>query len=187
MIKIHNIACAKSDSAFKTSYLRLGIMATAALLSVQASCNKVDLGNMSPQSRTIVFGENGGSEQFRTSGWSKTETEYTWTEGKTATLALPIPANLGAITLTMKLDALVSSNMPSQTVEVIANGQTIANWQVADTADFTARIPSELTQNGGTLTLELRTPNATSPKALGLGDDSRILGIRVYSMDFKRS
>jgi len=56
---------------------------------------------------------------------------------------------------------------------------------VADMADFSARIPAEVTKKGGTLSIEFRVPNATSPKALGLGDDARILGIRVYSVELK--
>lgn len=136
---------------------------------------------------SIQFNAGGNSERYRVSGWSQTEKDFTWSEGKMAKLALPIPANVGALTLNMKLGALVSSpTVASQTVEVIANGQKIADWQVADTADLSARIPAEVTKNGGTLSIELRVPNATSPKALGLGDDSRILGVRVYSVELKR-
>jgi len=76
--------------------------------------------------------------------------------------------------------------VPHQMVEVLANGQKIADWEVADMADFSARIPAEVTKKGGALNIELRVPNATSPKALGLTDDSRILGVRVYSVELKR-
>ena len=111
----------------------------------------------------------------------------TWSEGKSAQLVLPIPSDPGALTLIIKLGALISRPaVPHQTVEVFANGQKTADWEVADTADFSARIPAEVTKKGGILNIELRVPNATSPKALGLGDDSRILGVRVYSVELKR-
>lgn len=85
------------------------------------------------------------------------------------------------------MGALVNlPTVPYQVVEVLANGQKIADWEVADMADFGALIPGEVTRNKGILSIELRLPNATSPKALGLGDDSRILGVRVYSVELKR-
>jgi hypothetical protein len=137
---------------------------------------------------SIQFNTGGNSERYRVSGWSQTEKEWTWSEGKSAQLALPIPSDPGTLTLVIKMGALVSRPaVPHQTVEVFANGQKIADWEVAaDTADFSARIPAEVTKSGGILNIEFRVPNATSPKALGLGDDSRILGIRVYSVELKR-
>jgi len=136
---------------------------------------------------SIEFNAGGNSDRYRVSGWSQTEKEFTWSEGKSAQLALKIPSDPGALTLVIKLGALISRPaVPYQTVEVFANGQKIADWAVADTADFSARIPEEIAKKGDILNIELRVPNATSPKALGLGDDSRILGVRVYSVELKR-
>ena len=136
---------------------------------------------------SIQFNAGGNSERYRLSGWSKTEKEYTWSEGKSAQLGLPIPSSPGALTLLARMGALVSRPaVPYQKVEVFANGQKIADWEVADTADFSALIPAKVTKNKSILNIEFRVPNATSPKALGLGDDARILGIRVYSLELKR-
>jgi hypothetical protein len=135
----------------------------------------------------IQFNAGGNSERYRVSGWSKTEKEYTWSEGKSAQLGLPIPSSPGALTLLAKMGALVSRpTVPYQKVEVFANGQKIADWEVADTVDFSALIPAKVTKNESILNIEFRVPNATSPKALGLGDDGRVLGIRVYSLELKR-
>lgn len=136
---------------------------------------------------SIQFNAGGNSERYRLSGWSKTEKEYTWSEGKSAQLGLPISSSPGALTLLVKMGALVSHPaVPYQKVEVFANGQKIAGWEVADTADFSALIPAEITKKESILNIEFRVPNATSPKALGLGDDARILGIRVYSVELKQ-
>jgi hypothetical protein len=135
---------------------------------------------------SIQFNAGGNSERYRVSGWSKTEAEFTWSEGKSALLGLPIPSDPGALTLVAKMGALVSPPaVPYQKVEVFANGQKIADWEVADTADFSMVIPAEVTRKSSALNIEFRVPNATSPKALGLGDDARILGIRVYSVELK--
>jgi hypothetical protein len=45
-----------------------------------------------------------------------------------------------------------------------------------------AVIPAGLVKDGGLLTLELQTPNPASPKSLGIGDDSRVLGVLCSEM-----
>lgn len=137
--------------------------------------------------KPIRFSAGGESERYRDAGWSKTERDFTWSEGPVAKLNFPIPADAGLLTLNMKLGGLTKPpTLESQAVQVVVNGRKIADWQVAETADFAARIPAEVTKTGGILAIELRLSNATSPKALGLGDDGRLLGIRAYSMELKR-
>lgn len=172
----------------------------AALLMVLASCASLLAAPESPTpsgstpSGTMAIGTpirfnlGGGSERYRGTGWSKTEQDFTWTEGNVAKLNLPIPANAGALTLTMNLGGLTKPpTLVSQAVQVMVNGQKVADWQVADPADFTAQLPAEMTKAGGTLTIELRIPNATTPKSLGLGEDGRLLGLRAYSLELKRN
>lgn len=141
--------------------------------------------NAGPESilgRVIKF--TADSERYRVSGWSKTEGDYAWTEGRAARLALPIPADAGALIVQMSLRGLIQPpTLPSQPVEVYANDQKVADWQVADTAAFTVEIPAKLTNGTKTLTLEFRIPKATSPKALGMNADGRILGICAYSIE----
>lgn len=125
------------------------------------------------------------SERYRVSGWSKTEGNSAWTEGTSAKLALPIPANAGPLKVKMTLRGLIQPpTLPSQPVEVYANSQKVADWEVADSAVFTAEIPAELTKGDGqTLNLELRIPKAASPESLGMNNDGRILGVSCYSVE----
>lgn len=125
------------------------------------------------------------SERYRVSGWNKTEGDFAWSEGTSARLALPISADAGPLTVKMILRGLVRPPaLPSQPVEVYVNNQKIADWQVADTAPFTAEIPTQLTK-GETkmLNLELRIPKAASPQSLGMNNDGRILGVCCYSIE----
>ncbi len=127
------------------------------------------------------------SERYRVSGWSKTEDNFAWTEGNSARLALPLPADSGALTVKMTLRGLIQPPaLPSQPVEVYANGQKITDWQVAETAPFTAQVPAELTKGAKTLNLEFRIPKAASPKTLGMNNDERVLGICAYSIELAR-
>jgi len=132
----------------------------------------------------VAFGADGGSERLRQLGWSKTEEKFTWTEGTTAVLKMRIPATKHSVTLRMKLSGLVKEpELPFQPVEVVVNEQKVADWQVGDTADFVAPIPHDIAKKGGELAITLRVPKATSPKALGLNADPRILGICCHALE----
>ena len=132
----------------------------------------------------ITFGQNGNAERLKDSGWSKTEEKFTWSEGTTSVLRMRIPATNDSIRLKMKMAALVREpELPFQPVEVEANGQKIADWQVGDTADFVAPIPHDIAKKGGELAITFRVPKATSPKALGLNADPRILGICCHVLE----
>ena len=140
-----------------------------------------------PTGWTIGFNAGSGAEIYRVSGWSGAEPEFTWTEGTSAKLKLPIPDHEAALMLRMKLGGLIHPpELPVQNVAVYANGQRIADWQVIDPADFTAPIPLDLTKNAEELNLELRIPEAASPQSLGVNYDARLLGVRCYSVELKR-
>jgi hypothetical protein len=127
------------------------------------------------------------SERYRVSGWSKTEGNFAWTEGSSARLALPIPVDAGPLTVKMTLLGLTQPPaLPFQPVEVYVKDRKVAEWQVSASAQFTAEIPAELTKGTKTLNLEFRIPKATSPKALGMNTDTRVLGICAYSIELKR-
>jgi hypothetical protein len=163
-----------------------------AFLVIETACNKPDENQISASSKTpaadvlgknIEFKAGGGSENYRISGWSKTETEFTWTEGLAAKLGLPIPKGGSALTLRVTMSALIHPpELVAQPVEVYANGQKLDEWQVGGTAEFMTTVPASIRKAAETLVLEFRTPKATSPKALGVNEDPRVLGICVHSL-----
>lgn len=134
----------------------------------------------------VEFKTGGNSEPYRVSGWSHTEAEFTWTEGQSAVLSFSLPPNPGPLLLTMKLAGFINPpELLNQRVEVHLNQQKIAEWEVGETAEFEAEVPAALTE-AGPLTLELRMPQATSPKAIGKSQDRRVLGACVYNLTFIR-
>jgi len=189
------------NEAQTSSRLKLRLETWVSVLAVigmsllgPTGCGKSDQGPSAPNAaasdvvgQRIEFKTGGNSEPYRVSGWSKTETEFTWTEGTAAKLALPISANPAGLKLKLITGALIHEpDFPSQPVEVYANGQKVSEWQVGNAAEFVATVPGEITKAGGTLTLEFRTPKATSPKALGVNADTRILGICVRSLELTK-
>jgi hypothetical protein len=140
-----------------------------------------------PYGTRIFFGKGGNSEPYKDSGWSTTEEKFTWSEGTAAELRIPVAATDDIIVLKTRLAALVSSpELPFQPVEVLVNGQKIAAWQVGETAEFAVAIPHDITKLGGVLTLSFKTPKATSPKALGLSADPRVLGICCFDLELTK-
>ncbi|MGI8820643.1 MAG: hypothetical protein ACR2ID_07245 [Chthoniobacterales bacterium] len=88
----------------------------------------------------------------------------------------------------MKLAGLTNPpELPFQPVEVFVNDRQAAEWQVGELSDFTANIPGEITRPGGTLTITLRLPKATSPKALGQGQDPRMLGVSCLELQLTKA
>lgn len=170
------------------------VLLSAFVLLPQVGCNRSEPGadsSLPPEVQygsKITFGKGGNSEPYKSTGWSTTEEKFTWSEGTSAQLRIPVPASTEPVSLKMTIGALIKSpELPAQPVEVFINDQRIAEWQVADTAEFVARIPSDFTKNGGVLNITIKTPKATSPKALGLSADPRVLGIFCLELELAKS
>lgn len=169
------------------SRIGLAMLLCACDKAPQSPANANNSTNTDSVGQKIQFSQGGNSEHYRVSGWSHTETDFTWTEGTSAKLELPVPSTAGPWILKVLMSGLIQPPArTSQPVEVYANDQKIAEWQVGSVSEFSATIPGEVTKPGGTLMLEFRTPNATSPKALGMNADTRILGICVRSLELTK-
>jgi hypothetical protein len=176
--------------------LRTTLAALAAMLGMlaQTGCNRPEQSSLSTTpvgdvvGQRIEFKAGANSERYRVSGWSASEPNFTWSEGTSAKLALPISAFPEGLSVKLVIAALVHEpSLPLQPVELYANGQKVAEWQVGNLAEFVATIPGEITKAGGTLTLEFRTPKAASPKSLGINPDPRVLGICLTSLELTKT
>ncbi len=135
--------------------------------------------------KTIHFGQGGGSEKFRVSGWGDTEPNFTWSLGNSATLSFPVSSAGSALNVRFKMSAMINPpSFPQQPVELLANGHKIADWQVGSLADFRATVPADVVKSGnGVLKLQLNTPKATSPKSVNQGNDARVLGVCCWEIE----
>lgn len=135
----------------------------------------------------VSFGLGGNSETFKVSGWSKTEEKFTWSEGAAAVLKMVTAPTDDTIILKVTMAALIKEpEFPFQPVEVNVNDQKITEWQVGNTAEFTATLPQDIAKRGGLITITFKTPKATSPKTLGLSADPRILGICCLHLELSK-
>ena len=131
----------------------------------------------------IDFGAGGNSEAFRLAGWSGPEPgmTFTWTNGVSAELVLPVADYVGPLALRITAGAFIHPpDLPAQLVEVYMQDRKVAELSVAHLADYDVAIPADAVRDaGGVIALELRLPHAVSPSSLGVGADSRALGIYV--------
>ena len=133
--------------------------------------------------KVLGFGRGGGAHAYLVSGWGKPGKAHTWTEGTSAKMAFPIPSGSGPLLLKMRIAGWTRPpELPFQPVEVYANGEKVAAWEVGPPADFEAPIPLDAIDTGDKLEIELRIPRATSPKAMGIGKDGRARGLLVRTV-----
>jgi hypothetical protein len=135
---------------------------------------------------TIEFGKQGDAKRFCGRGWSQPEDQLTWTEGESAIMVLGVPASQPFMLRATMAGLVKGPELPFQPTAVFANGKKIADWQVSEKKEYTAKIPGLVTV-GGELLLEFQTPKATTPKSLGINEDTRVLGVAMFTISIEKS
>jgi arabinofuranosyltransferase len=126
----------------------------------------------------ISFAQGGTSERYRIQGWGETEQRFTWTEGKIASLMIPVRPSAGPVTLEMKLRPMTNPpELTAQTVHIVVNDETVATWQVSDDRTYQAVLPAKFFTAAARLAINLQIPNAISPAEAGHSSDTRQLGL----------
>ena len=126
----------------------------------------------------LSFGRGGTAEAKKISGWHIAEEEFTWTRTAAATVAIQVPATSKPVVLRATAEGLTKPpELTDQAVTVSINDVTVAQWNVASRATFTAAIPANISTRGGTMVITFKTRQPTSPSALQLGADPRNLGV----------
>lgn len=171
-------SCSGRSAAF-----RIGVLpAVLALAVMMAGCGPNS--SKGVYDTVYSFGASGNAASIKGSGWSKAEEQFTWTEGNVATLVFPITPTDSHVTLRVTAAGMIKEpEFPTHPVEVSMNDQKIADWEVGNTAPFSAAIPPEFTKAGGKLTVAFKMPKAVSPKQLGKNEDPRVLGICVLNAE----
>jgi hypothetical protein len=142
--------------------------------------NKLDL--IKP---TIAEGMPSSSPLALCGTWSKPENWGTWSDGSLAKIYIPITKQ-NAKVISITLQAFVNGKHPEQRIEYTADGQ---NFQLLSFKQFSGNqidIPiSASMHSDGYALVEIKLLNSVSPKSLGLGDDSRELGIGLTKLEVR--
>ena len=120
-------------------------------------------------------------------GWQGNEEWGTWSNGKNARLALPVPE--GQInSLQLELRALIGGLVPCQKVSIEINGKKKSEGCLTNFESNSILIPlsAEDYTAGKPLVLDFSLPNAISPKSLGISpEDERELAIGLKEAVYK--
>lgn len=135
--------------------------------------------------RPIFFGAETPGLELLQDGWSVPETAGTWTDGKVVTLAWRNTIRSGAnATFTLQADPYLTEAHPTLGARVYVNDQLITTWQfsMAAPTETVFRVPAAILALSSVTEVRLEMDDATSPKALGLGQDARVLGLFFRSL-----
>jgi hypothetical protein len=127
-----------------------------------------------------------GRKEFLLDGWAPYgEAWGNWTEGGAATMLLPMPAGKPK-SLKLQARAFVHGKHPKQDVEIFINGvlQKKASLVEFESNQIDIPLPTSLLRQDY-FKLELKMLNPASPRALGIGEDDRQLGLGVISAVFE--
>ena len=134
----------------------------------------------------IYFGrDEKGRKEFLLDGWAPYgEAWGNWSEGQVASMLLPIP-DPRPKNLKLLVRAFVHKKHPKQDVEIFINGffQKKISLSEFENNQIDIPLPSSVS-NSDYLKLEFKMLNPASPKAIGISDDDRQLGIGAISAVF---
>jgi hypothetical protein len=117
-------------------------------------------------------------------GWSVPENWGTWSIQKSASIQLPLPAK-NPSSLSIQGQAFVLQSKPAQLIEIYINGRIMQKFTAIDRLknSIVVPIPNEFLGGEG-LKIEFQFPDAVSPQSLGVGIDSRKLGLGIESITY---
>lgn len=130
----------------------------------------------------IKFGNEGNAKQYQGQGWSAPENNLTWTDGKSASLVIPVSQPQSDLILnTTVLFPFVVGDLVNQKVNVYTSGNKLGEWDISSGGNYMIKIPKNYITNN-LLEIMFELPNAVSPMELNVSNDKRTLGIAVQSI-----
>ncbi|MBD2058302.1 hypothetical protein H6F88_20265 [Oculatella sp. FACHB-28] len=136
----------------------------------------------------VKFGIGGDGWMYDSFGWTEPGSWGSWTVGNEAllTMALDKSSSSSDILLSAKTRAFIRDVHPRLDVDVIVNGEQVAQWEFvhgqADDGTRTAILPASLVNKQSPLQITFSIPNAKSLAELGLGGDQRQFGLGMREL-----
>ena len=127
---------------------------------------------------------NAEASKYLWYGWSGPEPPTRWTDGHEAAIIFSLPEISDTI-LEIRLAPYLDGELTEQNVHLYLNEQHISSLRLTERALRTVSIslPRKLLRSRNVLRLGL--PNASSPDALNISEDPRLLGVKVEWLEFR--
>lgn len=123
---------------------------------------------------------NARSRNFVLSGVSGGEENFTWTDGHASKFLFEF-LEPNASKLVLNVAAVYNGK---QQVELFAGKQKIGDMLFSKPGKYSISVPAECFDPDNNLVLELKIPDAVSPKSLGRSGDDRLLGLAIHDISF---
>jgi hypothetical protein len=122
-------------------------------------------------------------ERFLGDGWSSGEEGHRWTDGKSASLSIPIKKSDSDLILTLVVMPFISPEKNESTVNLIVNEEKLDTliFDVSEVHEVSVIVPNILIENEK-LSIVFDMPDAASPRDLGISGDTRTLGLAFWSI-----
>lgn len=125
----------------------------------------------------LSFGGESTAEEYCVYGFSVSEEDGTWTDGKKALMQFNIAEEHENLSVNMEYMTYTSA----QRVRVYANDNEVAEFVAGGEEEQEFIIPNEYVKDGS-LSLSYELPDAVSPKSMGENTDERNLALAMKSI-----
>ncbi len=135
----------------------------------------------------ISFAKGGNYTAYETEGWGVPDGQLTWTNGKRASLMLPVQPPGASVTLkAVLIGYVVPGAVNRQRVRILVNRQLAGEWEIRsrDKHMESLLIPNTLLTDLRYTVITFETPDAVSPARLGLSKDVRELAVAFFRIEF---
>ncbi|MCE5232030.1 MAG: hypothetical protein ABFC67_07070 [Mizugakiibacter sp.] len=143
---------------------------------------------MFPFGTSEYFHAPGAWNSWLASGWSNPEAWGVWSIGKSAQLQIDprqLPERKGGIALQFAAQAFITPKHPRQTVRVSVNGSLVNAYTVTypnNRVRMSVPLSRDLLDGTRKIVINFDLPDATSPKAVSLSNDMRVLALGLVSV-----
>ncbi len=131
----------------------------------------------------LRFGQLGNARALLTSGWAADEVGFAWMIGMESGIVVPsLPTDAPII---LRLSLFPHTNpplLPSQSLAIFANGQSVFTGTIDGTGEVRCRISAEIMGMAAPLELRFVHPNGMPPSSLAPSPDDRALAIAIRRM-----
>ena len=131
----------------------------------------------------IVFGETGNAGAFTGFGWSRPNTDHTWTIDDRSQLTFAPPGDAEHYRLDMDVRPFTSPpSLTAQHLDVIVNATMVRRFDPLQPGIATCIVPGHLIRGHDSVEILLEHPNAARPSDLGISGDSRRLAVMFHQL-----
>jgi hypothetical protein len=131
----------------------------------------------------IVFGEAGNAGAYTGFGWSRPNTDHTWTIDDRSLLIFAPPGGAEEYRLDMDVRPFTSPPaLPAQRLDVIVSGAMVRRFDPLESGIATCIVPGHLIHGRDSVEILLEHPHAARPSDLGISDDARRLAVMFHQL-----